>query len=46
MNLITLLIVIWTAYKDFVSDKAANAALAVSERKRWQAPLMGLAALA
>ena len=37
LKLFTLLIAIWTAYKDFVSDKAANAALAVSERKRWQA---------
>ena len=35
LKLFTLLIAIWTAYKDFVSDKAANAALAVSERKWW-----------
>lgn len=35
LKLFTLLIVIWTAYKDFVSGKAANAALAISERKWW-----------
>lgn len=35
LKLFALLMVIWTAYKNFVSDKAANAAQAVSERKWW-----------
>lgn len=32
-KLLVLLIIMWTAYKDFIGEKAANAALAVSERK-------------
>lgn len=35
LKLFALLMVIWTAYKNFVSDKAANAVAAVSERKWW-----------
>lgn len=34
-KLFLLLIAIWTAYKNFISDKAANAVAAVSERKWW-----------
>lgn len=33
--MMNLLIALWLAYKEFVIDKAANAALAVSERKWW-----------